>query len=437
MESYQQVSVSDSYIVPTLAKPVIASIKPPGSKSITNRALLCAALANGKTTLNGCLRSDDTRVMINALSQLGLNVGEDTNDGSISIEGQGGSIASGLNIFVENSGTTIRFLTGALSVLGGRFTLDGIARMRERPILHLVDALNQLDCGVSCGTNGCPPVQIDGSGAYGGEISVRGDFSSQFLSGLLMALPYASEPVTITIDGTLVSIPYVQMTIDVMASFGICVSHENFQSFSVAAPLEYHARAYDVEPDASAASYFMALAAATGSTITIEGIGQNSIQGDIRFADVLEEMGCEVTWSESSVTISGRELVGIDVDMNGISDTVQTLAVLALFARGPTKIRNVGHIRHKETDRLAALAIELAKLGATIIESSDTLEINPGPLAGAKINTYNDHRMAMSFAIAGLRIPDVELENPGCCEKTYPEFFNDLQRVISADSGSA
>ena len=429
--------MSDSYTVPTLAKPVIASIQPPGSKSITNRALLCAALADGKTTLKGCLRSDDTRVMIHALSQLGINVEEDTNGGNISIEGRGGYIVSDLDIFVENSGTTIRFLTGALSVLGGRFSLDGIARMRERPIRHLVDALNQIGCGVSCGTNGCPPVQIDGSGAYGGEISIRGDFSSQFLSGLLMALPYASEPVSINIDGTLVSIPYVQMTMDVMASFGVDVSHDNFERFSVAAPQEYKGRTYKVEPDASAASYFMALAAATGSTITIEGIGRESIQGDIRFADVLELMGCHVKWKESSVTIFGRELIGVDVDMNGISDTVQTLAVLALFARGPTRIRNVGHIRHKETDRLAALATELVKLGAAVTESADSLEIIPGPLTGATIGTYDDHRMAMSFAIAGLRIPDVKLENPGCCEKTYPEFFSDLQRVIGGEGGTA
>ena len=429
--------MSDSYTVPILAKPVTASIQPPGSKSITNRALLCAALANGKTTLKGCLRSDDTRVMIHALSQLGLNVEEDTNDGNISIEGQGGSIGTDLDIFVDNSGTTIRFLTGALSVLGGRFSLDGIARMRERPIQHLVDALNQIGCGVSCGTNGCPPVRIDGSGAYGGEISIRGDFSSQFLSGLLMALPYAREPVSIIVDDTLVSIPYVQMTMDVMASFGVSVSHDNFERFSVPAPLEYQACTFEVEPDASAASYFMALAAATGSTITIEGLGRKSIQGDIRFADVLEQMGCDVRWTESSVTISGRELVGIDVDMNGISDTVQTLAVLALFARGPTTIRNVGHIRHKETDRLAALATELAKLGGAVTESADSLEIIPGQLTGATIGTYNDHRMAMSFAIAGLRIPDVKLENPGCCEKTYPDFFSDLQRVIGGENGTA
>ena len=252
-----------------------------------------------------------------------------------------------------------------------------------------------------------------------------------------MALPYAREPVSVIVDDTLVSIPYVQMTMDVMASFGVCVSHDNFERFSVAAPLEYQGRTYEVEPDASAASYFMALAAATGSTITIEGIGRKSIQGDIRFADVLEQMGCDVRWAESSVTISGRELVGIDVDMNGISDTVQTLAVLALFARGPTTIRNVGHIRHKETDRLAALATELAKLGAAVNESADSLEIIPGPLNGATIGTYNDHRMAMSFAIAGLRIPDVKLENPGCCEKTYPEFFSDLQRVIGGENVTA
>lgn len=374
--------------------------------------------------------------MIDALVKCGLSVEEDIDRDAIYVEGQGGVLESGFDIHVENSGTTIRFLTGALSVLGGRFTLDGIERMRERPIHHLVSTLQHLGCGVACAANGCPPVKIDGPRARGGDVSIRGDLSSQFLSGLLMAAPYASEPVNVSIEGTLVSIPYVQMTMDVMASFGVNVAHEDFQRFEISSPTAYRAMSYDVEPDASAASYFMALAAATGSTITIDGLGRNSLQGDIRFADVLEQMGCEVVWSDSSVTISGGDLSGIDVDMNDISDTVQTLAVLALFANDTTTIRNVGHIRHKETDRISALATELTKLGATVVESEDSIQVTPGPLAAASISTYNDHRMAMSFAIAGLRIPGVEIENPECCEKTYPEFFSDLSHLIGCDQGA-
>lgn len=424
----------NSYTVPTLTTRIHASIRPPGSKSITNRALLCAAMANGKSILNGCLRSDDTRVMLAALSQLGVTVEELSGGESIYIEGQGdGDLQSDLLIQVENSGTTIRFLTGALSVLGGTFTLDGISRMRERPIIHLVNALKSMGCDISCAANGCPPVKINGARSQGGDVSIRGDLSSQYLSGLLMASPRAGSPVTISIDGPLVSVPYVQMTMDVMNAFGVAVSHERFERFKVAAPLEYEAIDYDVEPDASAASYFLALAAVTGSTITIEGLGRKSIQGDIRFADVLQTMGCEVQWTDSSVTITGHDLVGVDVDMNDISDTVQTLAVTALFASGKTTIRNVAHIRHKETDRLSALANELRKLGATILEMDDALEITPGPLSPASISTYDDHRMAMSFAIAGLRIPRVEIENPGCCEKTYPHFFEDLHRVIGLE----
>lgn len=391
-------------------------------------------MANGKSILNGCLRSDDTRVMLAALSQLGVTVEELSGGESICIEGQGdGDLQSDLLIQVENSGTTIRFLTGALSVLGGTFTLDGISRMRERPIIHLVNALKSMGCDTSCAANGCPPVKINSARSQGGDVSIRGDLSSQYLSGLLMASPRAGSPVTISIDGPLVSVPYVQMTMDVMNAFGVAVSHERFERFKVAAPLEYEAIDYDVEPDASAASYFLALAAVTGSTITIEGLGRKSIQGDIRFADVLQTMGCEVQWTDSSVTITGHDLVGVDVDMNDISDTVQTLAVTALFASGKTTIRNVAHIRHKETDRLSALANELRKLGATILEMDDALEITPGPLSPASISTYDDHRMAMSFAIAGLRIPRVEIENPGCCEKTYPHFFEDLHRVIGLE----
>jgi 3-phosphoshikimate 1-carboxyvinyltransferase len=274
-------------------------------------------------------------------------------------------------------------------------------------------------------------VVVLANGLRGGTATVRGDISSQFLSGLLLAAPAADGPVTIEIEGPLVSRPYVQMTRAVMRAFGVDVeSNDQLDRFQIEAPTSYHACVFAIEPDASAASYFFAAAAVTGGEVTVEGLSAASLQGDVAFVDCLERMGCEVRRDSGSITVIGRPLAGIDVDMNAISDTVQTLAVAALFAAGPTTIRNVAHVRHKETDRIAALATELRKLGAQVDERDDGLTITPGALRPATIDTYRDHRMAMSFAVAGLRIAGVRINDPGCTAKTYPGFFDDLAAVV-------
>lgn len=418
-------------IVPATA-PIRAHVRPPGSKSITNRALVCAALADGVSTLAGALASEDTRVMIDGLTCLGIRV-ESKDDGrTLIVHGACGQVpALEAELFCANSGTTIRFLT-ALATLGhGSFRLDGIARMRERPIRDLIDALNQLGARVlSDNDDGCPPVTVHANGLHGGASTVRGNISSQFLSAILMAAPAAQSGVELRIAGTLVSQPYVTMTLAVMEAFGATADVSNsFDRIAIAAPQQYSARDYDIEPDASAASYFWAAAAVAGGEVTVEGLSRDSLQGDVAFVDCLEKMGCEVRHDPNSITVVGRRLRGIDVDMNAISDTVQTLSVVALAAEGETIIRNVGHIRHKETDRIAALATELRKLGAEVDERTDGLSIRPKRLAPAAIDTYNDHRMAMSFAVAGLRIPGVQIKNPRCTEKTYPEFFADFKAI--------
>ena len=426
--------MTDSIQLTPVADPIRARVRPPGSKSITNRALVCAALADGTSKLTGALDSEDTRVMIESLGLLGIEVAAADAGRTLVIHGAGGEIpALEADLFCANSGTTIRFLT-ALSTLGhGFFRLDGIERMRQRPIQDLLDALNQLGAhATSENDNGCPPVVVHANALPGGTATVRGDISSQFLSALLMTSPAARSPVELVIDGTLVSQPYVRMTLAVMQAFGASVeATESLNEFNVAAPQIYRACEYAIEPDASAASYFWAAAAVTGGEVTVEGLSRDSVQGDVAFVDCLEQMGCEVRHDANSITVAGRPLHGIDVDMNAISDTVQTIAVVALFADGETTIRNVGHIRHKETDRIAAVATELRKIGAQVDERDDGLVIKADKRQAATIDTYNDHRMAMSFALAGLRIPGVRINNPSCTEKTYPGFFDDLSAMTS------
>ena len=419
----------DEIAVQPAAQPLRARVRPPGSKSITNRALVCAALAAGQSTLRGTLDSEDTKVMIEGLRALGIEITVQDAGETLLVRGcRGKPPTAQADLFVANSGTTIRFLT-ALATLGtGRFRLDGIARMRKRPIGDLAEALGQLGAEVRCESPGnCPPVVVEANGLPGGEASIRGDISSQFLSGLLMAAPYAHEPVVLRVEDTLVSVPYVAMTAAVMRAFGVCLRHTADYSY-IEIPNDggYQGCEYAVEPDASAASYFWAAASVTGGEVTVTGLSRESLQGDVAFVECLQRMGCRVKWQENSITVVGGPLRGIDVDMNGISDTVQTLAVVALFAEGPTRVRNVAHIRHKETDRIAAVATEVRKLGAQVVEHDDGLEIVPGQLVPATIDTYNDHRMAMSFAIAGLNLPGVTIRDPGCVAKTYPRFFNDL-----------
>ena len=415
--------------------PVVGSIRPPGSKSITNRALVCAALADGTSVLQGALDSDDTRVMIAGLEQLGIAVQTENAKTTLKVTGCGGKIsAEDADLSIGNSGTTMRFLT-AMSTLGqGRFRLDGVPRMRERPIGDLLDALIPLGTDVATEfENGCPPVIVNATGLAGGMTTIRGDISSQYLSGLMMAAPYAQRPVHIVLDGPLVSKPYVAMTRSVMKSFGVSLEQTE-KDLKIPAPQKYKAQHYAIEPDASAASYFWATAAITGGDVTVEGLQQSALQGDVRFCECLAQMGCDVEYNESSIRVRGGSLTGIDVDMNAISDTVQTLTAVALFAKGTTRIRGVEHNRHKETDRIGDLATELRKFGAKVTEFEDGLEIQPAPLQGATIDTYDDHRMAMSLALVGLQVDDVVIRDPGCTHKTYPGFFDDLQELCQAAS---
>ncbi len=393
-------------------------------------------MAGGVSTLTGALDSEDTRVMIDGLGRLGIGVASEEAGRRLVVSGAGGQIpALEADLFCANSGTTIRFLT-ALATLGhGSFRLDGVERMRQRPIGDLLEALRQLGTHAkSENDDGCPPVVVHANGLPGGMAKVRGDISSQFLSGVLMAAPAAQSPVELRIDGPLVSQPYVRMTMEMMKSFGVVVeTDEQLTQFRIAAPQPYRAREYAIEPDASAASYFWAAAAITGGEVTVEGLSMESLQGDVAFVECLERMGCSVRREAGSITVVGQPLHGIEVGMNAISDTVQTLAVVAMFAAGPTRIRHVGHIRHKETDRISALATELRKLGVAVVEHEDGLTIEAvgsKKLTPATIETYHDHRMAMSFALAALRIPGVRISNPGCVQKTYPRYFDDLAALV-------
>jgi 3-phosphoshikimate 1-carboxyvinyltransferase len=413
--------------------PVHGSIRPPGSKSITNRALVCAALAGGISTLSGGLDSEDTQVMIDSLHRLGIPVEREHDGSRLVVSGCGGQLpTSETDLFVGNSGTTIRFLTAMTTLGRGTYRLDGVPRMHERPIADLLSALNQLGADVrsEAGT-GCPPVVVHANGLPGGRATIRGDISSQFLSGLLMAAPLARNNVELIVEGDLVSKPYVTMTIGVMQEFGVQAHYSGLSRFLISGQQHYRGCEYAIEPDASAASYFWGLVAVTGGEVTVEGLALRALQGDVEFVGCLEKMGCRILHDRRGITVAGPSapLRGIDVDMNAISDTAQTLAVVALFAEGPTTIRGVAHIRHKETDRIADLARELRKLGAGVEELSDGMRITPAPLHGAEIETYNDHRMAMSFALAGMRIPGVTIRNPGCAAKTYPRFFEDLKAL--------
>ena len=416
-------------------RPVRAEIRPPGSKSLTNRALIVAALARQPARLRGVLDSDDTRVMIASLQRLGWTIHQDHTAETITFDQCSSSIAPGeYDLWLENSGTSIRFLTAAsaLCPAGVTIRLDGNARMRERPIQPLIDALTLWGADAVCElVTGCPPVLVRAHNLPGATVTVSGDLSSQYLSALLMAAPCARGTVTLRVQGPLVSRPYVDMTLAVMRDFGAVVHEPRPNQFEIE-PVGYRGRDYAIEPDASAASYFFAVAAVTGGDVTVHGLSRRSLQGDVLFVEALERMGCRVEWGADSITVRGGPLRGIDVDMNAISDTAQTLAAVAPFAAGPTRIRGVAHMRLKETDRVTAVVNELRKLGLTVDEHEDGMTIHPGPMQPASIFTYDDHRMAMSFAVLGLRQPGVQIENPGCTSKTYPRFFADLDRVCEA-----
>jgi len=410
--------------------PVASSIRPPGSKSLTNRALPIAAMASGRSVLNGVLDSDDTRVMIESLNRVGVSVSHDASSSCAVIEGVGGLIPTQkADLFIGNSGTTIRFLTAVLAVAGGDYVLDGIPRMRQRPIGPLVDALQMLHLNVETDSpGGCPPVRISTQRSRGGTVRIKGNLSSQYLSGLMMAAPLAAQDTVIEIDGSLISRPYVEMTKRVMESFGVGVEvDQQFGRFEIGGGQTYQTSDYQIEPDASSASYFWAVAAICGGSATVLGLDERSLQGDVGFVNCLQQMGCGVEWGQGQVTVRGPAKRGIDIDMSNVSDTVQTLAAVALFVEGPTNVRNIAHNRVKETDRIGNLAIELRKLGATVEEREDGLTIHPGVTRPAEIETYDDHRMAMSLALVGLRQAGVKILDPECVSKTYPDFFKDLE----------
>jgi 3-phosphoshikimate 1-carboxyvinyltransferase len=426
-------------IVP-LTKPPHATIRVPGSKSITNRALVLAALSGHECTLTGAGLSEDSALLITALRTLGVLVSIDSDDATMmTVRGAAEKphfpIRSA-DLFLGNSGTSVRFLTAALATGPGRYRIDGLPRMRERPIEDLLVALRQLGAGAySEGRNGCPPVLVDSPGLHGGSVRIKGDVSSQFLSALLMAAPLADGDVHVAVDGPLVSAPYVRMTIEIMRQFGAHVNMVDRTKIVVrknARPYGAILR-YDIESDASAASYFFGAASITNGKVgivTSENLVARVLQGDFRFVDLLEKMGSSVRRDEQVPwRVQGRALHGIDADMNDISDCVPTLAAVACFAEGPTTIRNVAHIRHKESDRITAMATELRKVGADVDESPDGLRITPQPLHGAEIETYDDHRIAMSMALIGLKVPGIVIKNPGCVAKTYPGFWNDLEKL--------
>lgn len=422
----------DVFEVTTAAGPIDATVELPGSKSYTNRALLIGALAAGRSIIRRALFSDDTRIMIDALKRLGLAIQSRPDAEMIEIDGAAGAVPEPTAaLFVGNAGTAARFLTAYTALGTGPYEIDGVARMRERPIGPLLDALCQLGASAtSTRGNACLPVEIRGNGITGGQVQIRGDLSSQFISALLMIGPVLPRGIDLNIRGDLVSKPYVDLTFDIMSSFGVRAERDDDRSLRVAGGQVYRARDYAVEPDASGASYFFAAAAVTGGRVRVQGLSRTSAQGDLGLVDVLERMGCDVTWGNDWVEVRGpKQLRGVDVDMGPISDVAQTLAVIAPFADTPVRVRGIGHARLKETDRVAAVATELQRLGVTVREHPDGWEIEPSAVGPGVVETYDDHRMAMSFAVAGLRVPGVRIANPGCVAKTFPDFFERFARL--------
>ena len=429
-----------------LERPPRATVSVPGSKSVTNRALLVAALAEGVSEVGNVLFSDDSFYLMDSLRRLGFDLVADPDSSVVRIEGRAGEIpAPDADLFVGNAGTVARFLPPALALGSGSYRMDGVPRMRERPIEDLVSALRDLDVRVAYESEpGRFPINLSSAGLRGGSVTVDGTRSSQFASGLLLAAPYAAGPLEVSISGPQRSRPYVGITLEVMRAFGVAAEHDPALSRFHLEPAVYQSRKYRIEPDASAASYFFAAAAATGGRVRVPGLGRNTTQGDLRFVEVLERMGCSVETGEDHVTLTGppppQRLRGVEVDMNAFSDTMMTLAAIAPFADGPTTITNVEHTRYQETDRLSAVATELTRLGVGVKESRSGLRIIPknsvsgisggvgvSPISPATVRTYDDHRMAMAFAVAGLVGGGVVISDPACVTKTFPGYFQALE----------
>jgi len=401
----------------------------PGSKSVSNRALLLAALAKGTTRLTNLLDSDDIRHMLNALSKLGVkyHLSEDKTVCEIQGLGQPFSTEQPQKLFLGNAGTAMRPLAAALCLGQGEYVLTGEPRMKERPIGHLVDALNQAGAEIEYLENpNYPPLRIKGTGLASGTVEIDGSISSQFLTAFLMSAPLAKGDITINIVGDLVSKPYIDITLHIMQQFGVKVENNNYQQFVIRAGQSYVSPGqFLVEGDASSASYFLAAAAIKGGEIKVTGIGKNSIQGDIQFADALEKMGADIEWGDDYVIARRGELNAVDLDFNHIPDAAMTIATTALFAQGTTAIRNVYNWRVKETDRLSAMATELRKVGAEVEEGEDYIIITPpANLTHAAIDTYDDHRMAMCFSLVALSDTPVTINDPKCTSKTFPDYFD-------------
>ena len=412
---------------------VAGTVKMPGSKSISNRVLLLAALSRGDTRVKNLLDADDTQVMLEALARLGVAI--ERQDDSAVVHGAGGFPVKSAELRLGNAGTAFRPLAAALALSGGEYRLSGAPRMHERPIGDLVDALRRLGAAIEYpGKEGFPPLAIHpGTIARGKSVRVRGDVSSQYLSALLMALPLTGSEMPVEVEGELISKPYVEITLNLMSRFGIRVMQKGWSSFAVPQGSYSTPGEIRVEGDASSASYFLAAGAIGGGPVRVEGVGRGSIQGDVRFTEVLEKMGAKISmgedWIESGAPHRGK-LKPIDADLNHIPDAAMTAAVAALFADGTSTLRNIASWRVKETDRLAAMATELRKLGAAVEEGADRLRITPpAALRAATIDTYDDHRMAMSFSLAALGGIRVRINNPACVGKTFPEYFDVLAGI--------
>lgn len=412
---------------------VDGAINLPGSKSVSNRALLLAALACGKTVLTNLLDSDDVRHMLNALSALGINYTLSADRTRCDITGNGGPLRApgALELFLGNAGTAMRPLAAALCLGQNEIVLTGEPRMKERPIGHLIDSLRQGGANIDyLEQENYPPLRLRG-GFIGGDIEVDGSVSSQFLTALLMTAPLAPKDTIIRVKGELVSKPYIDITLNLMKTFGVEIANHHYQQFVVKGGQQYHSPGrYLVEGDASSASYFLAAGAIKGGTVKVTGIGRKSMQGDIRFADVLEKMGATITWGDDFIACTRGELHAIDMDMNHIPDAAMTIATTALFAKGTTTLRNIYNWRVKETDRLFAMATELRKVGAEVEEGHDYIRITPpAKLQHADIGTYNDHRMAMCFSLVALSDTPVTILDPKCTAKTFPDYFEQLARM--------
>ena len=403
----------------------------PGSKSYTHRSLIAAALAEGTSTVSGCLRSEDTLLTVDALRKLGVTI-EDHGNGTMTVCGTGGRIRAAKEpVFLSNSGTSMRLLTAIAGLGDGPTVLDGGPRMRERPIHDLLEALKKIGIPAeSLENSDCPPVVVGGGSRKGGKTEVACHLSSQFLSGLLLMAPVLEDGLEISVTKGPVSKPYIRMTVEIMERMGIAVMAEGDTFYKVSGGQSYRPGGYVVEPDASNCSYFFASAAVTGGSVTVRNVSRASGQGDMKLLSVFEAMGCTVTESEEGVSLSGGKLSSVDVDMSDMPDMVPTLAVVAAFATGTTRIRNVHHLREKECDRLSAVATELSKMGAKVTEEPAGLVIEGGhPLHGASIHTYDDHRIAMCFAFAGLVVDGMVIEGPECVAKSFPNFWDEFAKV--------